>query len=252
MRDDVLVIRIEGEYKGQALKPDFVPVTELKQVLEATLKIKQNDNEAPILFQGIEEGSIKLLFHVGLSLISQFLERPQGTELPSDWAFTPTVLEIQRLANANNREGIVYELGVPSALEKVLRIDKKTEWKLAPTSWLTTEKIVVGEIVALGGAGHPNIHFQTEEYGTLIIHTNREELKNNRTDLPLYIPGQRLRVKLQVAQDSLFTQQEINKEGISLVEVLAPQILDRNVVKSFQKAASVHWEGYDAEELLAR
>lgn len=178
-------IRIEGSVGARKLTPELVDIDEIREVLEqisGLLFPTEKRAQRPRVSYQIEEGSVRHRFRtlmqtvIGFgAVLSQISAQGQIDFLHERSAMA--VESLQKLAVARD-----YVVTI-AANESHLRIDRNTHYFRDEKLWVEAEFYLYGELTNAGGKNSPNVHLDTEEFGTLRIATAKDYLRNTDQNL---------------------------------------------------------------------
>lgn len=174
---DELTLHLEGKVNGQPITPANAPLDTVALTLEALRKFISATSSAPgqatISFS---EGSLKLGSHVPpdtavhLSAVVQQDAYDQGD---------PYYTMLGSISAALKRHDELH-VDVVLGKEELLRLTGEgVPVMVKELDWLETSTTVYGYLYDLGGV-NPNIHVQTEDYGTLTIRATKDEIRDLR------------------------------------------------------------------------
>jgi hypothetical protein len=132
-----------------------------------------------------------------------------------------------------------FRIEVPM-LPKPVVINAATEYRADDADqWVHVERYVRGEVQDLGGASRANAHVRLPDGKLLTVSTNRDVLRNDKTNR-LYKPAL-LRVR---ARYNVLTQELRDAELIEFVEY-APRF-DEQAFERFTRRGTEAWKGIDS------
>jgi len=172
-------IRIEGSVGARKLTPSLVDIDEIREILTQAAGLlfpTEKRSQRPLISYEIVEGSVRHKFRtvmqrvIGFSaVLSQISSQGQIDFLHERSAVA--VEALQRLAVEKD-----YVVTI-SANESRLVMDRTTHYLRNAKLWVDAEFYLYGELTNAGGKSSPNIHLDTEEFGTLRIATKKDYLK---------------------------------------------------------------------------
>ncbi|MCU0445538.1 MAG: hypothetical protein MUE85_11535 [Microscillaceae bacterium] len=184
-------LKIEGRAGGQKLTPEIYDIADLRDLLsdiEALLFPTISDKKnRPIISYTIEEGSIVHKFLLPYSVVISFL--PILKELNE--FKTSAAIETKRIAIVEKMQKKAVELGWTFNLttsesrdaKESLLINSLSQFEKPKVNFIRTELIIYGYIFEAGGLHNSNIHLYSQEFGRLIIATDKEILTNTENRL---------------------------------------------------------------------
>jgi hypothetical protein len=178
-------IKLEGSVGTQKLRPEHVDIEEIREILTQAghlLFPTEKRSQRPLISYEIEEGSVRHKFRTLMQSVIGFgaVISQVGIEGQIDFLHdrSATAIEsLQRLAIEKN-----YTVTL-SANQQQLRIDKTTHYERAETLWAEAEFYLYGQLTNAGGKSNPNIHLDTEEFGSLRITTDKQYLEGEERNL---------------------------------------------------------------------
>jgi hypothetical protein len=147
---------------------------------------------------------------------------------------------LQKLAVAHD-----YVIRI-SANEGSLKIDRTTHYLRNAKLWVDAEFYLYGELTNAGGKSSPNIHLDTEEYGTLRISTDKDYLRGTDKNL-LY-----KKFGLRVAGKQNFQTFEMDRNSLVFVDLFDydMEYSDAYLDSLLKKAAPAWQDVLDADQWL--
>ena len=241
-------IRVEGLIGSQKLTPGLVDIDEIKELLTQASNLlfpTEKRSQRPLISYEIEEGSVRHKFRtltqtvIGFgAVISQISSEAQIDFLHDRSA--AAIESLQQLAVAKD-----YSVTI-TANDNQLRIDKTTHFVRSEKIWVDAEFYLYGELTNAGGKSSPNIHLDTEEFGSLRIATDRQYLKGEDKNLLYKKFG--VRVK---GRQNLQTF-EMDRNSLDFVELFDFDAeYSESYLNGLMKRAAPAWEGVvDADAWL--
>ncbi len=178
-------IRIEGFVGAQELKPALVDIEEIREILSQASGLlfpSEKRSQRPLISYEIDEGSVRHRFRTVMQSVIGF-----GAVLAQitaqgqiDFLHERSAVAIEKLQHLAVEKDYVVTI---SANEGRLMIDRTTHYLRNTRLWVDAEFYLYGELTNAGGKSSPNIHLDTEEFGTLLISTNKEYLKGTDKNL---------------------------------------------------------------------
>ncbi|MEZ4827855.1 MAG: hypothetical protein R3C61_16450 [Bacteroidia bacterium] len=174
-------IHIDGRYKGTPLTPDAFDIKDWEETLKyaRTLLFPDSPNKTrPHISFTQETGSIRFIFTTTIASIIQAHSLLAEVQKSKDLGILPekqaeSIRYFHRLAQHRQFE---IKLGEQNKLDEGLLINQHTEFTIDKPAWVETETIVWGKVMNMGGKTNPNIHLETDDFGTIIIAATEEEL----------------------------------------------------------------------------
>jgi hypothetical protein len=241
-------IKIEGSVGAQRLTPSLVDIEEIGEILRQAAHLffpVEKRSQRPLISYEIVEGSVRHKFRTVMQSVIGFgaVLSQIGREGQLDFLHekTATAVEsIQHLAVAKD-----YIITI-SANHNQLRIDKFTHYLRDERQWVEAEFYLYGELTNAGGKTSPNIHLDTEEYGSLHITTNKDYLR--ATDQNLLYKKFGVRV---TGRQNLRTF-EMDRGSLTLLDLFNyDQQYSDDYLDGLLKKAAPAWSGVaDADQWL--
>lgn len=174
---DELTLRLEGQVNGQPITPANAPLDTVTITLQALRKFISTTSDTP--------GQATVSFSEGSLNV--------GSRLPADTAIYLNEMARQSVHDQNDPYYTLLEtisaglrrhdnlhLDLLLGKEEILRITADgIPVMVKELEWLESSTTVYGYLYDLGGV-NPNVHVQTEEYGTLTIRASKDEIRNLR------------------------------------------------------------------------
>lgn len=243
-------IRISGKTGNIDLSPDNYDIKDIISVLQTSesLLFPNNKKERPLISYNIEEGSVKHIIKTSIQAIIGFnaiIGQVASTE-SIDFLEAQSAKAIETLQENAIKRNFEIELRTSIANSNELLITKDTRFSRSQNLWIDAEFYFYGTLINAGGKNRPNIHLDTDEYGSLTISTDREYLREKEENLLYKKYGVRA-----IGKQNLDTG-ELDKNNLQLVELIDfnPRF-DRKYLSTLMKKASNSWKGIsDADEWL--
>ena len=173
-------IRIEGMVGAQSLSPSLVDIEEIREILiqvESLLFPSEKRSQRPLISYEISEGSVKHRFRTVMQSIIGFGAVLSQISLDGqiDFLHERSAVAIEKLQYLAVEKDYVVTI---NANENNLTIDRTTHYIRNTKLWVDAEFYLYGELTNAGGKSNPNIHLDTQEFGTLRISTDKDYLKD--------------------------------------------------------------------------
>jgi hypothetical protein len=173
-------IRIEGSVGARKLTPTLVDIDEISEILAQVAGLlfpTEKRSQRPLISYQIVEGSVRHKFRTVMqsvigfgAVISQISSQEQ-----IDFLHERSAVAVEKLQHLAVEKDYVVTI---SANESRLVIDRTTHYLRNLKLWVDAEFYLYGELTNAGGKNSPNIHLDTEEFGTLRIATKKDYLKD--------------------------------------------------------------------------
>ena len=178
-------IKLEGTVGTQKLRPEHVDIDEIREVLEQAAHLLfpgEKRAQRPLISYEIEEGSVRRKFRTLMQTVIGFgaVIGQIGHEGQIDFLHDRSAAAVESLQRLAVSKDYVVTL---STNQRQLRIDKTTHYERSKTLWAEAEFYLYGVLTNAGGKSNPNIHLDTEEFGSLRIATDRSYLENEKQNL---------------------------------------------------------------------
>lgn len=178
-------IKLEGSIGKEKLRPEHVDIEEIREILNQAAHLlfpTEKRAQRPLISYEIEEGSVRHKFRTLMQSVIGFgaVISQIGTEDQIDFLHDRSAEAIESLQRLAVSKDYVVTL---SANQQALRIDKNTHYERAETLWAEAEFYLYGVLTNAGGKSNPNIHLDTEEFGSLRITTDKEFLAGEDRNL---------------------------------------------------------------------
>ncbi len=233
-------IRIEGRVGAQALTPALVDIEEIREVLSQVSGLlfpSEKRSQRPLISYEIVEGSVRHKFRTVMQSVIGF--GAVLTQIYSqgqiDFLHERSAVAIESLQHLAVEKDYVVTI---SAHEGLLKIDRTTHYLRNAKLWVDAEFYLYGELTNAGGKSNPNIHLDTEEFGTLRIATDKDYLRGADKNL-LY-----KKFGLRVTGKQNMQTFEMDRNSLTFVDLFD---YDREFSESYldglMKKAAPAWEG---------
>jgi len=178
-------IKLEGTVGTQRLRPEHVDIDEIREILSQASDLlfpTEKRSQRPLISYEITEGSVRHRFKTLMQTVIGFgaVIGQIGQDGSIDFLHDRSASAIESLQRFAVAKDYVVTL---SANQQQLRIDKTTHYERTETLWAEAEFYLYGELTNAGGKSNPNIHLDTEEFGTLRIASDRQYLKSEDRNL---------------------------------------------------------------------
>ena len=244
-------IRITGSKGNIPVSPDSYDIKEIISVLQnvESLLFPNEKKDRPTISYRIEEGSVKHVFKTSLqyvigfnAILGQIVQTWSIDFL--DYSTAKAFEQFQETALQRN-----YRFEIRTSVDKSNELDitKETRFFRTEVTWADAEFYFYGKITNMGGKEKANIHLLTDEDGTVIIQTPKEEIERIEQN-PLYKTfGIRATGKQNVQTG------EIDNHSIKFIEIVNYQPkYDESYLKALRANAMKNWlQDIDADSWLA-
>jgi hypothetical protein len=182
-------IRIEGKVGNIALSKDSYDINDIKKLLDnfEHLLFPNDRKNRPLISYDIQDGSVKHIFKTTLQFIIGFNALIGQVSESEDIDFleinTAKVFEMMQDNAIKNELNITLKTSIENSKE--LLINKDTNFYRSEVLWIDAEFYFYGKITNMGGKDKANFHIVTEDFGTLIIQTPKQEIEKIENN-PLY------------------------------------------------------------------
>ena len=172
-------IKIEGSVGARKLTPELVDIDEIRAILtQATglLFPTEKRSQRPLISYEIVEGSVRHKFRTVMQSVIGFgaVLSQISSQGQIDFLHERSAVAIEKLQHLAVEKDYVVTI---SANESRLVVDRTTHYQRNEKLWVDAEFYLYGELTNAGGKSSPNIHLDTEEFGTLRISTDKDYLK---------------------------------------------------------------------------
>lgn len=208
-------IKLEGTVGTQPLKPQHVDIDEIREILTQASNLlfpQEKRSQRPLISYEIEEGSVRHKFRTLMQTVIGFgaVISQVGIEGQIDFLHDRSATAIESLQRLAIEKDYIVTL---SANQQQLRIDKTTHYERAETLWAEAEFYLYGQLTNAGGKSNPNIHLNTEEFGSLRITTDKQYLESEERNLLYKKYGVRVRGRQNI---NTF---EMDRNHLELIEL---------------------------------
>jgi len=241
-------IRIEGSVGAQKLTPALVDIEEIREILSQAAGLlfpAEKRSQRPLISYEIVEGSVRHKFRTVMQSVIGFgaVLTQISSQRQIDFLHERSAVAIERLQHLAVEKDYVVTI---SANEGHLRMDRTTHYLRNAKLWVDAEFYLYGELTNAGGKSSPNIHLDTEEFGTLRISTDKDYLRG--TDKNLLYKKFGLRV---TGKQNLQTF-EMDRNSLTFVDLFDYDMeYSDSYLDGLMKKAAPAWEGVpNADEWL--
>jgi hypothetical protein len=173
-------IRIEGSVGARKLMPSLVDIDEIREILtqaSGLLFPTEKRSQRPLISYEIVEGSVRHKFRTVMQSVIGFgaVLSQISSQGQIDFLHERSAVAVEALQHLAVEKDYVVTI---SANESRLVVDRTTHYLRNAKLWVDAEFYLYGELTNAGGKSSPNIHLDTEEFGTLRIATKKDYLKD--------------------------------------------------------------------------
>lgn len=251
MESKTIVLKIEGMRDGQPLSPHLLDIDEVVSLLSNARDFLYPDKGADRSRVSVdfEEGSAVLNLYVepGVGIQAQAILHELNQNHDLSILKSKQVNALNEIQQFISKQRFSLKFGLAEKLVEGLQMDRQTEWKTQEDIWIDEELYLVGEIVDVGGKTNPNVHLDTEEFGTLTISSSKKVLSEDEKNR-LYKKQQvRLTIKKNLNTGEYDKKSAILLDFVDAYESENPdEYLDRLIAES-----APYWKDVkDPEEWL--
>jgi hypothetical protein len=238
-----LEIRIQGKREGKALSPENYDISDVIETLkhaESLLYPNERKTHRPIISYQMEAGSVKHILTTSAQAILGFSAILTQAQLGQsiDFMETRTSEAMEYFQKRATREGIEISISTSIGAQSPLVLGPTTHYFRQSQTRVAAELYLHGKVTSIGGVSNPNIHLQTEEYGTLRISAPEEVLAQDQENR-LY-KFQTIRVQARQQPET----GELDKDSIRLL-AFVPQAkaYQAEYLDSLIQEAAHSWAG---------
>ncbi|WP_224997644.1 hypothetical protein [Cesiribacter sp. SM1] len=245
-------IRIIGKTGNLDLKPDNYDIKEIIAVLQAAenLLFPNNKKDRPLISYSIEEGSVKHIIKTSFQAVIGFnaiIGQVESTN-SIDFLESQSARALETFQENAVKKG--FEIEITTSLENShkLLIDRSTTFYRTQNVWVDAEFYFYGTLTNAGGKSKPNIHLDTDEFGSLTITTDKAYLQEKEENFLYKKYGVRALGKQNIETG------ELDKTNLQLIELIDfnPKF-DKSYLSSLMKKASNSWKGVtDADDWMSQ
>ncbi len=241
-------IRIEGSVGEKKLTPALVDIEEIREILfqaSGLLFPSEKRSQRPLISYEIVEGSVRHKFRTVMQSVIGFgaVLTQISSQGQIDFLHERSAVAIERLQHLAVEKDYVVTI---SANEGQLKMDRTTHYLRNAKLWVDAEFYLYGELTNAGGKSSPNIHLDTEEFGTLRISTDKDYLKGADKNL-LY-----KKFGLRVTGKQNLQTFEMDRNSLTFVDLFDYDMEYSDAyLDGLLKKAAPAWEGVpNADEWL--
>lgn len=243
-------IRISGKKGSVELSPDNYDIKEIITVLQTaeSLLFPSNKKDRPLISYNIEEGSVKHIIKTSIQAVIGFnaIIGQVSASNSIDFLEFQSAKAIEAFQESAIKKDFQIEIKTSVVSTNTLSIDKDSKYFRSESIWVDAEFYFYGTLTNAGGKNKSNIHLDTDDYGSLIISTDRDFLQKKEENFLYKKFGVRA-----IGKQRLDTG-ELDKQSLKLVELIDynPKY-DESYLSSLMKKASSSWKGItDADDWL--
>ena len=241
-------IKIDGSVGAQKLTPELVDIDEIREILTQASNLlfpAEKRAQRPLVSYEIVAGSVRHKFRTLMQSVIGFgaVISQISAEAQIDFLHERSAVAIESLQRLAVEKDYVVTI---SANQNRLVIDKTTHFVRNEKLWVDAEFYLYGELTNAGGKSSPNIHLDTEEFGSLRIATDKEYLKQEDKNL-LY-----RKFGLRVTGKQNLQTFEMDRNSLQFVELFEHDVAysDAYLDRLMMKAAPAWGDVADADDWL--
>ena len=240
-------IKIEGMVVAHKLTPAHLDIDEIRAILGEAADLlfpTEKRSQRPIISYEITEGSVLHRFRTLMQTMIGFgaVISQVSAEGHIDFLHERSAAAIESLQKLAVEKNYVVTI---SAHKHQLRIDRSTHYVRAEQVWVEAEFYLYGELTNAGGKNSPNIHLDTEEYGTLCIAVEKDYLRAGEKNL-LY-----KKFGVRVAGRQTLKTFELDPRSLRFIELLDyDSAYSETYLDTLMAKAAPAWTGIDADAWL--
>ncbi len=249
-----LEIRIIGQAGNKELKPVHYDIKELSALFKSVGSLLRPDtkNQETIISYLLQEGSVRNTFTTSKKhieaiqkiLLTLFAQKTIDFLLENE-ENEKIALAIESLQEEAYKKERTFELKTSLGIDKELVISPKTNYIRPESYWFDSEFYLYGELQNIGGKKKCNIHIGSDEYGDLIVQTDKTTIEHLKENLLYKTIGIRASGKENI-------KGEFKKNSLKLIEFLDYNpTYDQNYINQWIAKAGKHWKGVDPEKWLS-
>lgn len=245
-------IRIIGKTGNLDLKPENYDIKEIITVLQAAenLLFPNSKKDRPLISYSIEEGSVKHIIKTSFQAVIGFnaIIGQVGNTNSVDFLESQSARALETFQESAVKKGFEIEITTSLDNSHKLLIDRSTSFYRTQNIWVDAEFYFYGTLTNAGGKNKPNIHLDTDEFGSLTITTDKTYLQEKEENFLYKKYGVRA-----LGKQNLETG-ELDKSTLQLIELIDfnPKF-DKSYLSSLMKKASNSWKGVtDADDWMSQ
>lgn len=242
-------IRVLGNKGNLQLSPDNYDVKEIIAILQniEDLLYPTNKKDRPIITYTIQEGSVKHIFKTSIQAIigfSAILSQIQKSN-SVDFLELKTAQAIENIQHFSYQKNYDFEIKTSVDDDLTFKINPQSKYFRTENIWVDAELYFYGTLTSAGGKSKTNIHLDTEEFGSLIIDTDKNYLMEQEENLLYKKFGIRA-----IGKQNIETG-EIDRGTLKLIQLIdfKPKY-DDDYLKSLIQKAKNSWNGVNPDEWL--
>jgi hypothetical protein len=243
-----IVIKIEGSVGAKKLTPAMVDIEEIREILSQAAVLlfpAEKRSQRPLISYEIEEGSVLHKFRTVMQSVIGFgaVLSQISSQGQIDFLHERSAVAIEKLQHLAVEKNYVVTI---SAHEGCLEIDRTTHYLRNAKLWVDAEFYLYGELTNAGGKNSPNIHLDTEDFGTLRISTDKDYLRGADKNL-LY-----KKFGIRAAGKQNLQTFEMDRNSLTFVDLFDYDMEYSDVyLDSLMKKAAPAWQDVpDADQWL--
>lgn len=242
-------IVLRGDYRGEKISPYVIDIADLRELLEDVERLVSTENRK-------KREKISLRLMEGSLAMRVDASAHQINELVAD---LDHLSKTHSLVGLNPKRAKVIDKWYSRSLEGMISynfnligedwgfdLSKETPIQPKDDIWVESELYLFGEVTSAGGKIDPNIHLDTKEYGTVLISTTKDKLRDDdkNRNYKQYL--------IQVTCEQNLDSGEIrNAKFIDWVDYY-PQY-NENDLKQTTKAGEENWKNvYDSVDYIRK
>lgn len=243
-------IHIDGNKGANRLSPDNFDIKEIVSLLTCVEKILYPNvkGNRPDISYRMEEGSVRNIFTTTKQIAVSFaatmtLVSQTGSLDGLDIDTAENIENIQSIAKKNN---YTFGFKLADSEDTLLEISPYTNYSRTENLMVDAEFYFYGIITNAGGKEKSNIHILTQDYGSLIISTNKEILINENRNIIYKEYGVRVRGRQRLDTG------EFDKSSLELIELIDYSAkAEKGYLEKLVAKVGDKWKGIDADAYIA-
>ncbi len=242
-------IKVSGKLGNNELSPnnfDIKFIASLLQDIEHLL-YPGNKKNRPIITYDIEKGSVRNIFRTSMQAIIMFnaIINEVNAKNSIDFLDVQTARAFENIQHIAKQKNFSFSFKTSLSDDFKLHITPQTNFIRNEKLWVDAEFYFYGILTNAGGKNKTNIHIDTDEYGTIIINTDRDFLKDQEKNLLYKEFGVRATGKQNVETG------EMDTKTLKLIELIDYQpVFDKKYLNSLISKAKNTWKGIDANKWI--
>ncbi len=239
------------EIKIKDVSPQDFDISDLMELLknaENMLYPNEKKNRPTISYE-VKEGSTRNLIRtlagpvLALNTILNQINKEKSIDFIDP--IQAKAIENIQLWSVKKGQNILIKTSLPNTAN--VEVNRKTQYYRSENIWIDSDLYIYGKITNMGGKTDPNLHLDTDDWGTIIIKTDEDVLANLKENHMYKYVGVHVQAKQNIKTSQL------DNKAINFIEFVDYEnTYDENYLNNLISQASKSWKDVpDTDKWLA-